>query len=163
MKAVPIRKYIIEINRTNLEFLEIVKTRLEKDKKNEKGFFNTYEPTFVGYIKENEFKLRRRGFGNITMIPIVKGKFIQDELETKLSLTVKFESVINLMLIFWFMILFMILFGTLKSIASDNFNFGIIVILIMILISYGFVMVTFIYELETIKRYFKNNFYIEIR
>ena len=76
MKLLPYRKYRIEIRQSKFEFKNHLTKVLEVDNNIKRSFFKVNETTFNGVIHNDSFKMYKYGFGNTSLIPILKGKVL---------------------------------------------------------------------------------------
>ncbi len=165
MKYWPLRKYSIEIPYGSSRFKEMITIELSNNRKNEKSFFKTSKTTFKGQVGNGNFELYRRGFGNVTMIPNVKGHIIDalDDKSSIIELRINYNTITKVFLALWFsLVTIVFLLSLINALLYWRFNIGIPVSIGMFLIAYGMVMLIFSEEVKTIKRFFYSKWYIRI-
>ncbi|PKP50028.1 MAG: hypothetical protein CVT94_02795 [Bacteroidetes bacterium HGW-Bacteroidetes-11] len=164
MKYLPVRKFKISIPYHPAQFEEKIIVELLRNKDNEKSFFKTSKLTFNGEIVSRNFKLHRRGFGNTSMIPIIKGKILDtvDDRSSIIEIKINYSPLTNIFLGFWFgFVTVVFLLSIIHAVINWKFNIGIPLSLGMFLIAYGMTMLTFSEEVKTIKRYFYEKWFIK--
>ena len=162
MKLLPYRKYKIEIRQTKSEFENHLSKVLTYDQNIKKSFFKVSETTFKGEINNDNFKISRNGFGNVSLVPILKGRIFETDIEKKtyLELQISFDPTVYIFLSFWFgFIVVIFILSVFNFIISHEFNFGILFSSFMFLVAYGGIMLGFTEEVKTIKRYFYKRLY----
>jgi hypothetical protein len=162
MKLLPYRAYKIEIRHSKSEFENQLLKTLTHDKNVDINFFKVRETTFNGEINNGCFKMSRNGFGNVSLVPMVKGKIIENinEKKTYLELQIGFDSAAYIFLSFWFgFVIVIFILSILNYIISHEFNLGILASLFMFFVPYGGIMLGFTEEVKTIKRYFYKKLY----
>lgn len=161
----PFRKYKFEIHYSPSEFENLLKTELKKNEHNLKGFIKTNKIVFRGIISNRIFKLYRRGFGNTSLIPILDGKITncKNNNNAYIEINIRYHTLVNAFLSVWFGIIMIIFLAvSILSIINWNFNIVALISLGMLLIPYSIIMLTFLEEVKTIKRFLYESWYIKI-
>ncbi len=165
MRFLPFRKYKFEIQYSASEFEDKLSQHLERNNRNLKGIFKSYSVVFRGVIRNHVFELYRRGFGNTSFIPRIKGTIFENKLDnsTYIEMKISYHDFVNVFLLMWFgFVLIFFIASIVYSFISKKFSIGILITLGMLLITYAGIMITFTEEVKTIKRYFSNKWYIKI-
>lgn len=166
MKNIPYRKFTIELQNQPSEIEDRMMKELYRSQKNITSYFNTHTTCFLGYAINGKLFMHRKGFGNTTMIPIVKGEISnsKDNKGTKIELTVQYEPGVYAFLSLWLGAVVLVFFICLiESLINLRFNIGILVSFFMFMGAYLVSMISFNIEIETIKRFFNDQFFIQIK
>lgn len=150
MNLFPNKKYRITIYSESIKIEERIKNELERNYKKNSSFFNSYNDIFIGNVQNGKFNLRRKGYGNTSIIPNVYGKIQSDANENQSIVEVIVTSciLVKSFLIIWYGILFLLFLGILiQSLRIQEFNISLLIFPIFFFGGYGIVYIGFSIEL----------------
>jgi hypothetical protein len=156
MKIIPSEEIYFETSLNREEVIDRIKSIIEIEKSGNFFFKKKYSKPYSGYIRDNNFEIKRNIEGINSFLPIIIGDIICNGNKSKIKIKMKLDEIVAGFSIFWLStVSFFAIVGLIITVINIKNILFIFFPIIMLFIGYCIINFGFNSEMDKSKEYLK--------